>query len=153
MQRLELKIPPLLLTFLFSFFIWIVSLITNEININKWVVYSLSFFPFIGGSFFCVAGVIGFRNAKTTVNPLKPDKASSLVDSGIYRISRNPMYVGLFLLLISWTFILKNFYSFVAALLFVPYMNQFQIKPEERALEKIFGASYIEYKNRVHRWI
>ncbi|MBF0377275.1 MAG: isoprenylcysteine carboxylmethyltransferase family protein [Desulfamplus sp.] len=153
MQKLELKIPPVLLTFLFSFLIWIISMVTNDMNMNKWVLYLLSLFFFIGGSLFSIAGVIGFRNAKTTVNPLKPDNASSLVDTGIYRISRNPMYVGLFLLLISLALFLSNLYAFIAALFFILYMNKFQIAPEERALEKIFGTNYIDYKNRVRRWI
>jgi protein-S-isoprenylcysteine O-methyltransferase Ste14 len=51
-----------------------------------------------------VAGIVSFRKAVTTVYPLKPDMTLSLVTTGIYKITRNPMYLGSLLLLIGWAF-------------------------------------------------
>lgn len=87
------------------------------------------------------------------MNPLKPDTSSALVRSGVYNLTRNPMYLGFLMLLIGWGIYLSN----AVALLFVPpmflmYMNRFQIEPEERALTSRFGQEFIEYTTRVRRW-
>ena len=105
------------------------------------------------GLFFCVAGAISFRRAKTTVNPLKPHTASALVDSGIYKISRNPMYVGFALMLVAWQIYLSAPLSLLGVLLFISYMTRFQIEPEEKALAKLFGSDFDLYKTRVRRWL
>lgn len=100
-----------------------------------------------------VAGVVSFRRAKTTVNPLKPETASSLVLSGVYRVTRNPMYLGALILLIGWAAYLANFLALVLSSAFVAYLNRFQIVPEERALAARFGAEYSAYCASVRRWI
>jgi len=100
-----------------------------------------------------LAGVASFRKANTTVNPMTPDACSSLVDSGIFSFSRNPMYLALLLALLGWGVFLHNFYSLALTVVFVVYMNRFQIRPEERALEKVFGSAFLEYKQKVRRWI
>ena len=100
-----------------------------------------------------IEALIGFRRAKTTVNPLSPDQASALVVSGIYRWTRNPMYLGMLLLLVGWAFILSNWAALVILPLFVIYLNRFQIGPEERALQARFGAEFDNYRRRVRRWL
>ena len=100
-----------------------------------------------------LAGVISFRLAKTTVNPLKPEAASSLVVSGIYRITRNPMYLGALLVLIGWAVFLANAAAFIVSAGFVLYLNRFQISPEEKALTIRFGPEFSTYCARVRRWI
>ena len=100
-----------------------------------------------------MAGVIEFKRVKTTLNPLKPDHANSVVSRGIYQFTRNPMYLGLLFILFSWTCNLDNLYSLIFVLFFHWYMTQFQIKPEERALQSIFGKAYDFYKERVPRWL
>ncbi|MGQ0510810.1 MAG: methyltransferase family protein [Betaproteobacteria bacterium] len=100
-----------------------------------------------------VAGLLAFRKARTTINPLKPEKASSLVQSGIYRYTRNPMYLGMLVLLLAWTAYLAHPAAFAVLPLFVLYINRFQIEPEERAMAKLFGAQFDDYRNRVRRWI
>ena len=105
------------------------------------------------GAFFCLAGVVSFRRAKTTVNPLKPEAASALVNSGIYRISRNPMYVGFALFLVAWAVYLSSPWALVGVVGFVLYINRFQIQPEERALAALFAEEFERYKRSVRRWV
>jgi protein-S-isoprenylcysteine O-methyltransferase Ste14 len=100
-----------------------------------------------------MAGVWSFRQARTTVNPWRPQASSALVVSGIYRWTRNPMYLGLALALAGWGLYLANFYALLLACTFVPYMSRFQIRPEERALRKTFGDTFREYCRRVRRWL
>ncbi len=93
-----------------------------------------------------------FRRAQTTINPLEPQLASSLVMDGIYRVSRNPMYLGLTLLLMAWGLWLGTLSPWTMVVLFPIVIFGLQIVPEEQALEKLFGESYVEYRNRVSRW-
>jgi protein-S-isoprenylcysteine O-methyltransferase Ste14 len=94
-----------------------------------------------------------FRQVGTTISPLKPNKTSSLINSGIYRYTRNPMYLGLLLMLSSIALFLKNFISFLIIPLFILFITKNQILPEEEALENIFGEEYKNYKKKVRRWI
>ena len=100
-----------------------------------------------------VIAVRGFRKAKTTVDPFHPESASAIVTSGIYRFTRNPMYLGFLLVLIALAIFLGNWISALMPLVFVIYMNRFQIAPEERALRLRFGTSYEAYLHSVRRWI
>ena len=100
-----------------------------------------------------LAGIWEFRKAKTTINPTSPEKASYLVSGGIYRVTRNPMYLGMQFILIATIFKFGNYYGFIALPLFILYITQFQIKPEERIIEKIFGEEYCQYKKKVRRWL
>ena len=97
--------------------------------------------------------IASFVRAKTTVNPMKPASASALVVSGLYARSRNPMYLGLLLILIGWAVYLSNGLAFLLLLAFILYMNRFQIEPEERALISLFGQEFVAYKSRVRRWL
>ena len=94
-----------------------------------------------------------FFRSRTTVNPLKPASASVLVTGGIYRVTRNPMYLGLATLLLAWAIYLGNFAALAGVPFFILYMNRFQIASEERALEARFGAEYAAYRRRVRRWL
>jgi protein-S-isoprenylcysteine O-methyltransferase Ste14 len=107
----------------------------------------------LSGALACALGVIEFRRAKTTVDPTKPDSASSLVRTGLYRRTRNPMYVGFLLILTGWAVTLANLTSFLILPAFVVYVNRFQIKPEERALASIFGDDFKAYCAEARRWI
>lgn len=98
-------------------------------------------------------GGMAFRRVRTTVNPLKPETASTLVTNGIYAVTRNPMYLGALLALAGWALFLANLASWAGPVVFVLYMNRFQIMPEERAMARLFGASYEEYRARVRRWL
>jgi protein-S-isoprenylcysteine O-methyltransferase Ste14 len=107
----------------------------------------------LAGAVTCLAGVFSFQRAKTTVNPMKPNSASALVASGIYKYSRNPMYSGFVLILLGWALWLSNAWALLVLPAFVLYMNRFQIWPEERALMALFGQDYREYHSRVRRWL
>jgi len=98
-------------------------------------------------------GIVSFRQARTTVNPMKPDTTSSLVVSGIYRWTRNPMYLGFLLVLLGWALFLSNALAFVLLPAVIFYMDRFQIEPEERALHSLFGQQFVIYTSRVRRWL
>ncbi len=100
-----------------------------------------------------VAALNQFRRAHTTVDPHKPGKASALVTSGVYSWTRNPMYLGLSILLAGWAIKLGALSSFAGALLFVPLIQRVQIRPEEHALRGLFGNDYDRYCRRVNRWL
>lgn len=98
-------------------------------------------------------GVLSFKRAKTTVNPLQPQQASTLVISGIYRFTRNPMYLGMAFLLLAWALWLGELSTLVFVVLFMAYIQYFQIKPEERHLAHLFGEPYDAYLGDVRRWL
>lgn len=93
-----------------------------------------------------------FRN-KTTITPLKPEKASALVTEGLYRISRNPMYLGMAMILTALSVWFGQPLGIIGVVLFVVLINELQIKPEEAALSALFGEEYDAYRARVRRWI
>lgn len=105
------------------------------------------------GILFLLAGIYAFQKAKTTLNPTTPNATSSIVASGVYRVSRNPMYVGFLLALTGWATFLSHPLPFLLLPVFVAYMNRFQISPEERALSAKFGDEYDTYKQGVRRWL
>jgi len=94
-----------------------------------------------------------FVRAKTTVNPIKADKVSALVTTGVYRFSRNPMYVGNALFLLAWVVYLANPLNALFIVVYVLYTTKFQIIPEERILTEHFGDEYRTFCQRVRRWL
>ena len=100
-----------------------------------------------------VAAFLRFRKSGTTVNPLDPNKASHLVTDGVFRVSRNPMYLGLVLLLIGWGVWLGSASPWLVPPLFVIVLTIVQIVPEEQALSRRFGEQYLSYRRKVARWI
>ena len=107
----------------------------------------------LAGSVIALAGLVEFRRARTTFNPLDPARASALVTTGIYRVTRNPMYLGMLLVLLGWAVWLGNAAAFVGLPLFVAVLNLLQIAPEERVLRERFGDAFTRYAARVRRWI
>lgn len=153
MEILERKIPPVAL-----FIVFIVAMVKFDQSLLSfaavlpfpWLVLAASILISGGVG---LAGVNEFRKAKTTVNPVKVDSATSVVESGIFAYSRNPMYLALLILLLGIGYWQQNIVCLLLPIGFVLYMNRFQIQPEERALEGLFGVQYLDYKNRVRRWI
>jgi protein-S-isoprenylcysteine O-methyltransferase Ste14 len=105
------------------------------------------------GAAVALGGVLSFRRAHTTVNPLKPETSAALVSTGVYSFTRNPMYLGMALVLLAWAVYLSSAWSLLGPLLFALYITRFQIVPEERALEGLFGESFAAYRKRVRRWL
>lgn len=132
---------------------WIVSSFEPSLSLAPTVRWYAALALASIGAAFDLLGLIAFRRAKTTLNPLRPDKASALVTGSIYRITRNPMYVGLALLLIAWAVYLSALWPFLGPAIFVFYIDRFQITPEERVMRGKFGAEYAAYAARVRRWL
>ncbi len=113
----------------------------------------------LAGGFFGAAGLFGFPafaafgKAETTINPVQVDRASTLVTTGIYRVTRNPMYVALSLLLCAWAAWLARPLPLIGPVAFVLLIDRFQIIPEERALLAKFGSAYSDYRRSVRRWL
>ena len=100
-----------------------------------------------------LAGLAAFLKGRTTINSLKPEKATHLVRSIIYRHARNPMYLGMLALLLAWSAYLAHPAAFAALPLFVLHINRFQIAPEEGAMAKLFSAEFDDYRRRLRRWL
>ena len=100
-----------------------------------------------------LAGNREFKRARTTINPFRPENSTVLVTSGIFRITRNPMYVGLTLVLLGWAAFLSSGWGLLGPVVFALYINCFQIAPEERVLSAKFGEAYTRYTARVRRWL
>ena len=102
---------------------------------------------------FAVSGVRSFQRARTTINPVRIDEASHLVTSGVFGVTRNPMYVALTALLMAWACWLASPWVWAGPLSFALFIHRFQILPEERVLAEKFGSAYDAYRRRVRRWI
>jgi protein-S-isoprenylcysteine O-methyltransferase Ste14 len=152
-STLELKIPPVAQVVLHALGMWLVSNNIQFLSIPLPWTLPLSTILIGIGVGITLAGVYSFRAAKTTVNPTSPDTSSSVVSTGIYRYSRNPMYVGFLFILGGWAFYLAHVLAFLFLPVFVLYMNRFQIYPEEKAMCSKFGDEYRTYMDSVRRWI
>lgn len=153
MQALELKIPPPIVGLLVATAMWAVSQVPPTLALPSSAKLALTALCVVAGLAFDLLGLVAFRRAHTTINPLSPNRASALVSGGVYRITRNPMYVGLAFLLSAWAVYLSAVWPFVGPVIFVLYISRFQIQPEERILKDLFGEAYADYVRRVRRWL
>ncbi|WP_298942334.1 isoprenylcysteine carboxylmethyltransferase family protein [uncultured Psychromonas sp.] len=151
MQRI-MKYPPLV-TLLFMLMIYLMTLLIPFLNVGS------LFWDGLSGVVLCASVLVilssgwRFKKAKTTVDPTTPEKTTRLVTSGVYRYSRNPMYLGLLGFLIVEILLLGNLFGLALLPLYMMTMNKRFIKPEETALESLFGQSFIDYKQKVRRWL
>lgn len=153
MNKLELKVPPPAVALLVALAMWLATHGMHALSFSapeRWVVSMALAALGIGVS---TAGTWSFWRARTTVNPTRPEAASSLVATGVFRLTRNPMYLGLFLVLAGWAAHLANIAALAGPLLFALYITRFQILPEERVLAAKFGPDFEAYKLRTRRWI
>lgn len=151
---MHLKIPPILVMTVDLAAMALLATATPQF------VFAIPAASYIGaaigvvGVVICVMGVLSFRRARTTVDPYQPKSASALVDGGIYRLSRNPMYLGFLCVVLGYAVHLSHLVAMIVGpLLLVVYLNRFQIAPEEQALGQLFGARYEAYCDTVRRWI
>lgn len=153
MKFLELRIPPPIVGVLVAAGMWQIARITPLIELPSTVRIGVAVVLAVIGIGFTASGVTAFRRAKTTVNPMKPETATSLISSGVYGLSRNPMYVGLVFVLTGWAIFLSAVLALLGPIFFFLYMNRFQIAPEEKVLSEVFGAGYDVYRSKVRRWL
>jgi protein-S-isoprenylcysteine O-methyltransferase Ste14 len=147
------KVPPPIVMLLAALIMWALH---RWLPLGHWISSPwdrLGALVAAAGIALVAPAMAGFRRARTTVNPMDPGKASQLVTDGIYRVTRNPMYLGLTLLLAGWGLWLGSASPWLIPPLFVLVITCVQIIPEERALEQLFGDAYRAYRRRVPRWI
>ncbi|GGW54589.1 methyltransferase family protein [Alishewanella tabrizica] len=153
MDRLELKVPPIIQMVITASLMWILAVLLPTMSIAFFASALVALVLASIGVAVAILGVQAFLAADTTIDPRIPNQSSSLVTKGVYSISRNPMYVGFLLMLVGWGVFLFNIVSFLLLPLFVMYMNRFQITPEERYMRKKFGQEYSQYAAAVRRWV
>jgi len=145
------KIPPPIVTLIFGLCIYFSRPFFPEFSSP--LLSSLSVISFVVGISVFVAAVSSFKKQKTTVNPISIETASSLVISGIFKYSRNPMYLGMSLVLLGLTFKFNLIGGLLFTSIFMLFITIFQIKPEEIAMEKLFDQEWKNYTKNVRRWL
>lgn len=153
MQALEHKVPPPIVGALVAAAMWFLSQFAPQLPLPQAAKLALVGLLVTAGITFDLLGLAAFRRSRTTINPLRLNKASALVTGGVYKVTRNPMYVGMTLLLTAWAVHLSGLWPFIGPVLFVRYIGRFQIQPEERVLRGLFGQEYADYAARVPRWL
>ena len=147
-----IKLPILTTAFFIALMFVIDALnIVRSYSFQSGLVISIAISCF--GLLIIIVGAHAFKKAQTTVNPINPEKTTKLVITGVYNYSRNPMYVGFFAWLISAVIFIGNPVNLLLLPLYVFLVNKLYIDPEEKALDKLFGHEYAEYKNKVRRWV
>ena len=146
-----IKIPPPLIVLVLIVSIYFSSIKIDLINIPLQM--EISIFILSAGILIFLNPVLQFIKSKTTVNPIQFEEVNKLVTSGIFKYSRNPMYLGMLMIVLSTSIFYLNIYSILTPFLFILWINKFQIKREEEFLIEKFGDEYITYKKKTRRWI
>jgi protein-S-isoprenylcysteine O-methyltransferase Ste14 len=153
MHFLNNRIPPPLVALILAALMWLASRWLPAASFPRGAAHAVAIILLVVGATFSILGIRSFRRAGTTANPISIENASSLVTSGIYGITRNPMYVGLTFLLCACAFFFNCLWTLAGPVIFIAYITRFQIIPEERMLSVKFGESYRDYRRRVRRWL
>lgn len=153
MSALELKLPPPLVAVLSATLMWGISRISGSVELEPLLRIALTALPALTGLILIAAAVRGLKQARTTVSPLHPEQTRTVVDSGVFAWSRNPVYLGLVLMVLAWAMWLQAPWALSGVALCWAWLTRFQIIPEERALGHQFGEDYQAYCRRVRRWI
>lgn len=153
MKRFQLKVPPVAQFLVAAGLMWCLAALAPGAAVRfPGQLLAASLVLLVAG-LVGMAGVRAFAHAQTTFNPLRPEAASRLVTGGVYRYSRNPMYLALLLALLAWAVWLGHAFAWLGAPAFALAMNRLQIRPEERALEALFGDEFRAYARRARRWL
>ncbi|CAL78371.1 conserved hypothetical protein; putative membrane protein [Bradyrhizobium sp. ORS 278] len=153
MRWLEHRIPPPIVVVIVAAAMWPLARFAPVVPLDDRWRWILAASLALCGLLVARAGVAAFARHKTTINPVNIDAASSLVTSGIFARTRNPMYLGMTLLLLGWAVVLAGAWTFLGPVAFVLFITRFQIIPEERVMTAKFGAAYETYQREVRRWI
>lgn len=152
MRWLELRIPPRLIAVAVGFAMLAASFLEPRFDLPQSHHWAIGVAGALAGAAITFAGATALRTARTTLLPMRPHKTTSLVTTGIFSWTRNPMYLGLATALVGWALYLSAAWPLLGPILFVLYLNRFQIQPEERVLTELFGFAYTNYTRRVRRW-
>jgi protein-S-isoprenylcysteine O-methyltransferase Ste14 len=153
MTGLQLKIPPVIQAALCIMAMWTLDKYLPILSLQFPFLWLITAIFMIAGGVIGIAGIFSFVKEKTTVDPRTPEMSGKLVIKGVYRFSRNPMYLGLLLILLGISLMFGSLSSFLPIPIFVWTMNRLQIEPEETALTELFGQSYQDYMYKVRRWL
>jgi len=153
MRFLELKIPPPAVAAIAAVAMWLLARALPALDLAIPAREPAAILAALIGIVADLAGLVEFRRARTTINPLKPHTATALVAGGIYQFTRNPMYLGLAFILLGWSIHLSNPACLAVLAAFIGYLDRFQIAPEERILASRFGDAFAAYRARVRRWL
>ena len=153
MKFLDNRIPPPVLVLLFGAVMWGPAMLPPPLPIGRGPRIAIGLAVTALGLFVLASAFLAFRKARTTIDPVNIHRASSLVTAGIFRLSRNPMYVGFASMLLGWAIALGGAWALVGPAVFVLYITRFQIAPEERVMRERFGAAYAAYCTRTRRWL
>lgn len=148
---MKTKIPPPIVALICIFINYLSTYLINPIKFPN--IEIIGGLILLLGVATAVLATLLFKKDQTTVNPRNPEKTTTLVTNGIFSITRNPMYLGLFLSISSTILFFGSWFGIIILMFFVWYINKFQIIPEEEAMEKLFGNKYDEYRQNVRRWI
>ncbi|RUM75801.1 MAG: isoprenylcysteine carboxylmethyltransferase family protein [Sulfurovum sp.] len=152
-MRIKLLIPPPVYALMMGGLMWFLN---HHFPINHFIAMPWNWIGvvliLISGAF-DIWSILLFFKKHTTANPMKPENTTDLVTKGLYKITRNPMYVGLLVILTGYAIWLGSVTPFLVLPIFYFLITEMQIKPEEAILEEKFGQEYLNYKKRVRRWL
>lgn len=150
---LKLKIPPPVYVLIFAMLMYFLAQYWPVLTLFSEPVTNIAYVFVVIGIALDLSAVSQFFRSKTTLNPIKPNNTQQVVSTGMYRISRNPMYLGMLFILIAWAIHLAVLTPFLLLPIFMLVLTVQQIIPEEKILTQKFGASYLQYKQQVRRWL
>ncbi len=146
------RIPPVLVMLFFGGFMYLLNRFLPFGGFDFFGRQELAIFLSVLAFFVVILAILQFVRAKTTIDPMGRRKTSRLVTNGVFRYTRNPMYLGMLLILLAFGLKLGNAFNTLLAAGFVYYMNHFQIKLEEKTLMELFGKQYRLYCKQTRRW-
>ncbi len=153
MKFFEHRFPPPFVAAFMGVAMWSIGFLETPMRIEPRLHFLVTAFLAIFALVISGSAMIAFRRAKTTINPVQIDRAAQVVTNGVFRYTRNPMYVGLTALLTSWAVLLALPWAFFGPVVFALFIHRFQIIPEERVMSARFGEEYERYRQHVRRWL
>lgn len=148
-------IPPPIVLLICGFLMWLTDRFASSFDFEIPYRDMLFWLVFLTGLLVFASGLANMLKRKTTTHPCRKALAqpTSLVSTGIFNYTRNPIYLGMAIMLVAWVIHLENWLTALGVVIFISFITEYQIKPEEEALKRIFGEEYLRYKKKVARWI
>lgn len=150
---MHLKIPPPIYALSIALIMWLSHLYIPVVNLINSPWNNIGIVVIVLAAILDFSSLYLFFKKRTTPNPMRPEFTTGLVVKGMYKISRNPMYLGMLMMLFGFAIFLGKLTPFLVLPAFYFLLTEMQIKPEEKILEDKFGDEYLDYKNKVRRWL